>query len=83
MVPETSEGILLKQMRKPGGEAGKSPCPRERMKWMRAYGEREHHGKYVLDDYTFSRNHRKAVTIRRWKRNLKRKARKYNRLRLD
>ncbi|MCR1986054.1 hypothetical protein NSB24_07470 [Blautia coccoides] len=53
------------------------------MKWMRAYGEREHHGKYVLDDYTFSRNHRKAVTIRRWKRNLKRKARKYNRLRLD
>nr|WP_288978328.1 hypothetical protein [uncultured Blautia sp.] len=53
------------------------------MKWMRVYGEREHHGKYVLDDYTFSRNNRKAVTIRRWKRNLKRKARKYNRLRLD
>lgn len=83
MVPETGEGILLKQMRKQGEEAGESPCPRERMKWMRAYGEREHHGKYVLDDYTFSRNHRKAVTIRRWKRNLKRKARKYNRSRLE
>lgn len=42
---------------------------------MAAYGEREHGGKYVLDGYTFSRNHTKAVTIRRWKRNLKKKAR--------
>lgn len=42
---------------------------------MGAYGEREHSGKYVLDDYSWSRNHTKAVTIRRWKRNLKKKAR--------
>lgn len=42
---------------------------------MAAYGEREHTGRYALDDYTFSRNHTKAVTIRRWKRNLKKKAR--------
>ncbi len=42
MVPETGEGILLKQMKKTGGEAGKSLCLRERMKRMRAYGEREH-----------------------------------------
>ncbi len=42
---------------------------------MTAYGEREHTGRYVLDDYTFSRNHTKVVTIRRWKRNLKKKAR--------
>jgi hypothetical protein len=42
---------------------------------MPAYGEREHSGKYVLDDYTYSRNHQKASTIRRWKRNLKKKAR--------
>lgn len=46
---------------------------------MRAYGECEHHGKYVLDDFCFSRNHTKAVTIRRWKRNLKKKARRRNR----
>lgn len=42
---------------------------------MPAYGEREHGGKYVLDDYEWSRNHTKAVTIRRWKRSLKKKAR--------
>lgn len=42
---------------------------------MPAYGEREHGGKYVLDDYEWSRNHTKAVTVRRWKRNLKKKAR--------
>lgn len=41
---------------------------------MRAYGENERPGKYVLDDYDFSRNHTKALTIRRWKRNLKKKA---------
>lgn len=40
---------------------------------MHAYGEREQQGRYVLDDYCFSRNHTKAVTIRRWRRNLKRK----------
>lgn len=45
---------------------------------MRAYGEGEHGGKYVLDDFDFSRNHTKAVTVRRWKRNLKKKARKQN-----
>ncbi len=42
---------------------------------MPAYGEREHGGRYILDDYTWSRNHTKAETIRRWKRNLKKKAR--------
>lgn len=42
---------------------------------MRAYGEREHGGKYIIDDYTFSRNHVKAVNIRRTKRLLKKKAR--------
>lgn len=42
---------------------------------MHAYGERESGGKYILDDYEWSRNHTKAVTIRRWKRNLKKKAR--------
>lgn len=49
---------------------------------MRAYDDDKHSGKYVLDDYTFSRNHTKAVTIRRWKRNLKKKARSYMRQRL-
>lgn len=34
---------------------------------MPAYGEREHGGKYVLDDYEWSRNHTKAVTIHRRK----------------
>ena len=42
---------------------------------MKAYGEREHGGKYILDDYEWSRNHHKATTIRRWKRDLKSKAR--------
>lgn len=42
---------------------------------MAAYGEKEHKGKYILDDYSFSRNHTKGCTIRRWKRNLKKKAR--------
>ena len=46
---------------------------------MHAYGEREQHGRYVLDDYCFSRNHTKAVTIRRWKRKKKKKARQRNR----
>ena len=46
---------------------------------MHAYGEREQHGRYVLDDYYFSRNHTKAVTICRWRRNLKKKARQRNR----
>lgn len=46
---------------------------------MRAYGENEQHGRYVLDDFCFSRNHTKAVTIRRWRRNLKKKARQGNR----
>lgn len=45
---------------------------------MHAYGEREHGGKYVLDDYCWSRNHTKAITIRRWKRDLKKKARNRN-----
>lgn len=45
---------------------------------MPAYGEHEHGGKYILDDYTWSRNHTKAETIRRWKRNLKKKARAAN-----
>jgi len=42
---------------------------------MSAYGEHECGGSYILDDYTWSRNHTKAKTIRRWKRNLKKKAR--------
>lgn len=45
------------------------------MRKMRAYGENEHPGKYVLEDYQFSRNHTKAVSIRRWKRDLKSVAR--------
>lgn len=45
---------------------------------MNAYGEREHGGKFILDDYIYSRNHTKAITIRRWKRNLKKKARARN-----
>ena len=45
---------------------------------MHAYGEREHGGKYVLDDYCWSRNHTKAITIKRWKRDLKKKARNRN-----
>ena len=49
---------------------------------MRAYGENEHPGKYVLDDYVYSRNHTKAVAIRRWKRHLKKKARSNMRQRL-
>lgn len=36
--------------------------------------ETSNHG-YVLDDYEFSRNHTKAETIRRWRRDLKKKAR--------
>ena len=50
---------------------------------MPAYGEREHGGKYVLDDYEWSRNHIKVVTIRRWKRNLKKKARAARRRMID
>ena len=46
---------------------------------MSAYGEREQGGRYVLDDYIFSRNHNKAVRIRRWKRDLKKRARAHNR----
>lgn len=46
---------------------------------MRPYGEREHGGHFVLDDYSWSRNKNKAITIRRWKRNLKKKARAKNR----
>lgn len=38
---------------------------------MAAYGEREHNGRYALEDYEYSRNHTKAETIKRWKRNLK------------
>ena len=44
-----------------------------------AYGEREHGGRYILDDYVFSRNHNKAERIRRWKRDLKKRARAHNR----
>lgn len=43
---------------------------------MAAYGEREHNGRYALEDYEYSRNHTKAETIKRWKRNLKKKARR-------
>ena len=46
---------------------------------MRAYGEREHGGKYIIDDYTFSRNHAKAVNIRHTKRLLKKKTRQKSR----
>lgn len=49
---------------------------------MKVYGEREHGGKYILKSYTFSRNHRKARTIRRWRRLLKKKARQKNRMRI-
>lgn len=46
---------------------------------MSAYGEKESNGAYILDDYTFSRNHNKATAIRRWKRNLKKRARSCSR----
>lgn len=46
---------------------------------MAAYGEREHNGRYAIADYEYSRNHTKAETIKRWKRNLKKKARSYRR----
>ncbi|WP_251389768.1 hypothetical protein [Mediterraneibacter agrestimuris] len=49
---------------------------------MPAYGEREHGGRYILDDYCWSRNHCRAATIRRWKRNLKKKARAKTRMQL-
>ena len=49
---------------------------------MPAYGEREHRGRYILDDYCWSRNHCRAVTIRRWKRNLKKTARAKMRMQL-
>lgn len=49
---------------------------------MLAYGEQEHNGSYILCDYKWSRNHTKAITIRRWKRNLKKKARATNRTEL-
>ena len=42
---------------------------------MPAYGEREHGGRYILDEYEWSRN----LTIRRCKRYLKKKARAHNR----
>ena len=41
-----------------------------------AYGVAESGHKYVLEDFSeFSRNHNKARSIRRWKRDLKSKAR--------
>jgi len=49
---------------------------------MRAYGENADPGKYALDNYDFSRNHTKAITIRRWKRNLKKRERSVIRQRL-
>lgn len=30
---------------------------------MAAYGEREHNGRYALEDYEYSRNHTKAETM--------------------
>ena len=43
---------------------------------MRAYGEREQHGKYTLEDFCgWSRNHNRAASIRKWKRSLKKRAR--------
>lgn len=50
---------------------------------MKAYREKEHGGHYVLDDYEWSRNHHKSVTIKRWKRNLKSKARAARRMLLN
>lgn len=48
---------------------------------MRAYGERMHKGRYVLEDYSgWSRNHHKARSIHRWKQPLKHHARKYNKV---
>lgn len=32
---------------------------------MAAYGEREHNGRYALEDYEYSRNHTKAETSKR------------------
>lgn len=50
---------------------------------MAAYGEREHNGRYALEDYEYSRNHTKAETIKRWKRNLKKKARRIARVKFS
>lgn len=50
-----------------------STCMRRKLK---AYGEKERGGHYILDDYEFSHNHTKAVTIRRWRRHLKQHARR-------
>lgn len=49
---------------------------------MPVYGEMEHGGGYVLDEYTWLRNHHRAETIRRWKRNLKKHSRAKNRMRI-
>lgn len=46
---------------------------------MPAYGVREHGGKYVLEDFRWTRSHNRALSIRRWKRLLKKKARQKNR----
>lgn len=46
---------------------------------MRAYGS-ETLKKTYRDDYTFSRNHSRAVVVRKWKRNLKKRARSRNRM---
>lgn len=62
-----------------GGVEGKRKMSHRK---MTAYGERENGGRYILDDYCWSRNHCRAVTIRRWKRNLKKKARAKQRMRL-
>lgn len=42
---------------------------------MTPYGANDSRHKYALADYTFSRNHTKSVTIKRWKRYLKKIAR--------
>lgn len=49
---------------------------------LKPYGEREQRGRFILDDYSWSLNHTKAVTIHRWKWNLKKKARANNRANL-
>lgn len=49
-----------------------------------AYGVAEAGHKYVLEDYSeFSRNHNKAQSIRRWKRDLKSEARQANRRKIE
>ena len=66
IMPVQSEDVSYRGTRNTGTEGLR----------MRAYGEREMHGKYTLENFGgWSRNHTRAASIRRWKRPLKKRAR--------